>query len=298
MGTCSSSSGNTQYRTNKTTDVFSLQETFEAENLTTIPIEICVAHYTPASFPMNPKVSSTTSRVCEESWEKIVANDAKDELGRTLSGLTIFYNEFYERLDQLDNTGKFEAVLSRGSSGSSNKAEAKGEILVRIIKFVLKIDADNYDNQLILYMLGKSHSQKHIRPWQYATFVQTLLYTIASRLGPYATNEVMEAWVNLFGFIMKSMLPAAIRGQVVETELNINTSSEFAAGKLAEEVQDIEDAKEVRRKMKKANGSMPSSTRDSVNSDRRSVQSASIHGSPAKGATVPPLPGFRGLISR
>jgi hemoglobin-like flavoprotein len=66
---------------------------------------------------------------------------------------------------------------------------------------------------MVLYMLGKSHLQKAIRPWQYSVFVQTLLNTIASRLGNDATSEVMEAWVNLFAYVMQGMLPASIKGE-------------------------------------------------------------------------------------
>ena len=51
-----------------------------------------------------------------------------------------------------------------------------------------------------------------IRPWMYSAFVQTLLLTISSRLGHRATHDVMEAWVNVFAFVLKRMLPAAIRG--------------------------------------------------------------------------------------
>jgi hypothetical protein len=90
-------------------------------------------------------------------------------------------------------------------------------------------------------MLGKSHSHKGIRPWQYAVFVQVLLLTIASRLGHDATIDVMESWVNLFAYVMKSMLPPAIKGQVVETELNINTSSGFDANRVAMEVEELEE---------------------------------------------------------
>jgi hemoglobin-like flavoprotein len=153
------------------------------------------------------------------------------------------------RLDQLDNNGKFDAVLA-SHSGGKNKIAAKGAILVRIIDFVLKIDINSKATDMALYMLGKSHYQKAIRPWQYSTFVQTLLNTIASRLGENATTNVMESWVNLFAYVMQGMLPHAIKGRVVETEAQINTSSEFAAGRVSEEIQEMEEVRELSRKMK------------------------------------------------
>ena len=216
-----------------------------------------VAHFTPSSFPMIPIISGTGTDVCRASWVTIMKSDVPDEFGGPpVSGMTAFYNEFYERLEAFDSSGKFDAVLSRHSSGM-NKIAAKGAILIRIVDFVLKLREDNKQTAVLLYMLGKSHAQKAIRPWQYSVFVQTLLNTISSRLGTNATNTVMEGWVNLFAFVMQSMLPPAINGQVVETELNINTSSEFAGGRLAAEVREIEEVKEVAKKFGKmgSNGS-------------------------------------------
>ncbi len=48
------------------------------------------------------------------------------------------------------------------------------------------------------------------------------------------------------------MLPPAIKGQVVETELNINTSSEFHNDKIQSELQEIEEYKEVQKKLGKS----------------------------------------------
>ena len=73
-----------------------------------------------------------------------------------------------------------------------------------------------------MYALGKAHAKREIRPYMYSIFVQCLLYTISSQLGLYASHEVMEAWVNTFSFVMKSMLPLAIVGQTIETEIAIN----------------------------------------------------------------------------
>ncbi len=156
-----------------------------------IPPEVYVAHFMPSSFPLVPIINRKTAKICSDSWGVIINGTMKDEYGNSVSGMTVFYNEFYERLAQFDQNGKFEAVLSRHSNGM-NKIAAKGAILIRIIKFLLKIETDSEQTQLMLYMLGKSHSQKNIRPWQYSIFVQTLLNTIASRLGTHASLDVME----------------------------------------------------------------------------------------------------------
>jgi hypothetical protein len=59
---------------------------------------------------------------------------------------------------------------------------------------------------------------------QYTVFLQCMLLTLSSRLGTAATSDVMEAWVNAFAFVCKTMLPLAIDGHVNNTEININTS--------------------------------------------------------------------------
>ena len=210
-----------------------------------VPLQVMVAHFTPSSFPLIPTVNEQSSLLCTQSWGKIVAQIVRVDDRAQISGMTAFYNEFYERLAMFDSSGKFDAVLSR-HSGDQNQIAAKGAIILRIVKFVVRIKS-NAQNDMLLYMLGKSHSQKAIRPWQYSIFVQTLLNTISARLGRDATSDVMEAWVNLFAYVMRGMLPPAIKGQVVETELNINTSSEFNHGKIAEEIQDFEDEKAMRK---------------------------------------------------
>ena len=227
----------------------------------TFPMQVMVAHYTPPNFPLFPTISKIATDKCKESWKFILDTEVKNEdTGGMTSGLTVFYHEFYDRLDLMDSSGRFEAVLSKHASGT-NKMAAKGAILLRIIKYVLNFTEDNSTAQLQLFMLGKSHSQKGIRPWQYSTFIIVLLQTISARLGTNATNDVMEAWVNLFAFVMRSMLPPAIRGQVVETEIAVNTSSDFSNATIAAEVEGVEEMKEFKKKMKSGQSSAINSAR-------------------------------------
>jgi hypothetical protein len=76
------------------------------------------------------------------------------------------------------------------------------------------MQSDNEENRKYLALLGKIHGKMGIRPWMYSIFVQTLLNTIASRLGPKASPEVMSSWVNLFAYVMKYMMPLAIKNHV------------------------------------------------------------------------------------
>jgi hypothetical protein len=146
---------------------------------------------------------------------------------------------------------------------------------------------------MTLYMLGKSHAHKAIRPWQYSVFIQTLVNTISSRLGTAASSKVMEAWVHLFAYVMKLMLPPAIQNQVVEAELYINTSSEFAQGRIADEVQEIEEVRDISKKMKSLNGSRQSSGRSSVHGKNELTSfrlRANVAGGTTGGtSTAPPM---------
>jgi hemoglobin-like flavoprotein len=211
----------------------------EFEKKMTIPLAIQIAHFTPASFPLVPVVSRQVNKLCTASWNTLVDQEFEGEGGTVVSGITIFYHEFYKRLAIFDNKGMFEAVLSR-HSGSANKVAVKGAILVRIIKFVLSIVEDSEETQLSLYVLGKSHQQKQIRPWQYSVFVETLLNTLASQLGCAASADVMYAWVNLFAYVLQSMLPPAIEGLTLTNELNVNTSTIFDAVETHQEVSNTD----------------------------------------------------------
>ncbi|CAM9258321.1 unnamed protein product, partial [Ectocarpus fasciculatus] len=182
-----------------------------------------VAHYTPSSFPLIPLINKNTSKILKDSWQQLVKKNVIEN-GISTSGITVFYNEFYERLRILDTSGRFEAVLTRNIEGMS-MLQAKGAILIRMVKYVISISGDSQETQSQMQALGRLHSSKDIRPWQYSIFVQTLLLTISSRLGTGATTDVMEAWVNMFAFVMKGMLPSAIEHQVVETEINVNVTS-------------------------------------------------------------------------
>ena len=237
-----------------------------------VPLQVIVAHYTPSTFPVTPIINSTTVEICNKSWDIICQRHEEDEFGNKTSGITAFYNEFYSRLDLVDANGAIDTVLSK-HSGGTNKIAAKGAILIRIVKYVLAINEDNEETQLKLYMLGKSHCQRQIKPYLYSIFVQTLLQTISSRLGTDASNQVMESWVNLFAFIMKSMLPPAIKNHIVETDLFINTSSIFDAGKIAEEVAEVEEMKYLSRKFKVKVG-----TSDGGSPSRNTPGSLSIRG--------------------
>ena len=46
-----------------------------------IPLDVQVAHYTPAIFPLVPMISPKINKLCEDSWKKIVANKEMTDSG-------------------------------------------------------------------------------------------------------------------------------------------------------------------------------------------------------------------------
>lgn len=70
----------------------------EMQKKVAIPLQTMVAHYTPASFPLLPVVDANGTDLCRKSWHKIVSKEVKDPYGGpSMSGMTAFYNEFYDR---------------------------------------------------------------------------------------------------------------------------------------------------------------------------------------------------------
>jgi hypothetical protein len=224
-----------------TNDIIRIQEKLGKKY--SIPLEVQVAHYTPSIFPLVPIINSQINKLCMDSWKLICNNREKTDSGLELTGITLFYNDFYERLALVDENKKIESVLSAHSTGL-NKIAEKGAIIIRIINYALSITKNDEQTQFRLYNLGKAHTKRAIRPYMYSVFVQTLLYSISNQLGLYATHEVMEAWVNVFSFIMKSMLPLAIKDQTLETEICINTKTEFSSDNVKIQVQEIKYEKE------------------------------------------------------
>jgi len=208
-----------------------------------VPLDVQVAHYTPSIFPLIPIINDQINQLCVDSWKLICSKKETTDSGVELTGITLFYNDFYERLNLVDENKKIESVLSAHSTGL-NKIAEKGAIIIRIINYALSIKVNDEQTQFRLFNLGKAHTKRAIRPYMYSIFIQTLLYTIANQLGLYATHEVMEAWVNVFSFIMKSMLPPAIKGQTLETEISINTKSEFSSDQMKAQVQEIKYERE------------------------------------------------------
>lgn len=175
-------------------------------------LETVIHHYIPPSFPLSPSVNSIDIVVIKDSWELLKSGDCQGIRGRGSDGMIILFDEFYSRLFRRSRA--FEGVF-----GDSLKA--RGEVMVRIIEFVITLDLDHSDHVLAqLFFLGRAHAQKKIRPWQFGTFAETLIETIMVCLGDDGSYQVGSAWTRVMAFVMVNMLPEAIRFTYVETEFS------------------------------------------------------------------------------
>jgi len=91
MGSSSSSVAVTDIDTN---DIIKIQERLGKKY--SIPLEVQVAHYTPSIFPLVPIINTQINKLCIDSWKLICNKKEMTESGIELSGITLFYNDFYE----------------------------------------------------------------------------------------------------------------------------------------------------------------------------------------------------------
>jgi hypothetical protein len=185
-------------------------------------LQLQVAFYTPCCFPMIPTVNQNTMDLCRRSWAQLML--PVDQNGQSISGLTVFYTEFYHVLSSIDQGGFFERALLAHSSGI-NSIAAKGALIIRIVNFALSLDPDNMaDVERRLASIGRTHKGYNIRPWMYQGFAEALLTALQLVLAERATSELMTAWCNLFALVFQKMLPSAIDGLVHPTEMDANFS--------------------------------------------------------------------------
>lgn len=177
-----------------------------------------VAHYTPSTFPLKPILTNDRILRCRESWQWIMTQRVRQSTyDIDVHGITIFYNEFYDRLSTIDSQGLYESVLMKYTTGA-NRIAAKGAILVRIVNTILQLENDSAETREKLAKIGDLHQPMGIRPWQYGVFLEIFVATLAHQLKTSATSEVMEAWVNVMGYALQKILPTAIAGHVIESE--------------------------------------------------------------------------------
>lgn len=188
------------------------------QKMCNIPLKDVTSQYMPSSFPTDPVITRESNELCCKMWNKIINDEIITDYGDKISGKTTFYNEFYLILDVMDYNGNIDDVLLKNSLDEDKKT-TKLDILMRIVKNILNVKDSSPETQKRLYLLGKTHSEKHIKPYLYSTVARTLIQSVYVCSGDDATDEAMDAWINQIAFVMKYMLVPVIETQIEETDL-------------------------------------------------------------------------------
>ena len=93
-------------------DIATVKKNYARKYSKGVPLDVQVAHYTPSMFPLVPVINPEINAICAESWKKIVnkkeivKDDQGMNTGAVMAGITMFYNDFYTRLEEVDQQKK------------------------------------------------------------------------------------------------------------------------------------------------------------------------------------------------
>lgn len=185
-----------------------------------------VFHNIPANFPIKPHVTDDITIICTNSWNDIINYVEYDNVTKKeITGKELFHKEFHKFLTDMDYNNVFAQVFENSSMGNSIKGTSY--MSTKLIEFGLSVK-NNADSKMRLMELGVMHKQKQIAPWQYSVYITTLIQTIAHRLEKHENlEEIMNAWVTLFAFMLQHALPTAILHNAspnnIYNKANLNT---------------------------------------------------------------------------
>ena len=168
-----------------------------------------VFHNIPPNFPLEPQLTNDIITICISSWNDIINYVGYDNMAeKEITGKELFHNEFHKFLTDVDYTHAFAQVFENSSKG--NGIEGTSYMSTKLIDFGLSVTNDN-NSKIRLMKLGAMHKRRQIAPWQYSKYITTLIQTIAHRLENHENlEEIMNAWVTLFAFMLLHALPTAI----------------------------------------------------------------------------------------
>ncbi|KAF0743546.1 hypothetical protein Ae201684P_004082 [Aphanomyces euteiches] len=174
-----------------------------------------VHHYIPANLPMMPIFTETYLSDCNNSWTYILTSSTDRMKDFSKPGIVLFYDEFFFRLFQRDES--FKEVFP--------DIRRRGEVLIKALTLLLKSSSD--DNARLvnkIRYLGHRHRYfPKIRAFQFATYGATMIEVVMYWLGELATPDIAEAWSNVVCFFMKHMLEAFLTNRVDPFESYQNT---------------------------------------------------------------------------
>ena len=163
--------------------------------------EVLVQHYQPPEFPIEPVLNKDTQKLIRQSWDKISKNtyDSNDALFGKVSGVTFFYNTFFEQL--FIRYQEFENIF--------RDIKTRANIISKVLAFCVSIDIEQlHIAKTKLKFLGKIHQHIVHQPFLFSIYATNLHNTIKICLGDDATADVMNAWMHTIAWVLKHMLPS------------------------------------------------------------------------------------------
>lgn len=165
--------------------------------------EMQVEHYQPSILPIIPVINEHTHTLTNTSWEIIrnrhYANPLINEVPK--AGHIYFYEVFFVKLFEksYDLKEKFRDIRTQA------------HVMAQVIALALSIKYENTEEKTVeIKAIGINHRNLVPKPWHYDIFITALCETIKECLESDAETHVMLAWLNVFSFIMRIMLPEAL----------------------------------------------------------------------------------------
>lgn len=172
-----------------------------------------ISHHLPATFSLECVVSAEHIVACRRTWQLILSGQAKGmevHKQQCLSGIVLFFDEFYYRLFQRAQPIQ-EAMPS---------LKNRGEVLTKAVGLILRLRGDDsLGENASLARLGLLHqSYKGVRPWHFSIYSEVLLEVLLYWLGSDATIEVSEAWITLLAYALNRILRTYLIGMIDKNE--------------------------------------------------------------------------------
>jgi len=159
------------------------------------------------------EISDDTLKLCQDSFDQIVAGNYHSYKEALVAGedtprdaLTFLVVDFYKSLF---------IRLPDAKALFSVQVDAQAELLSRMIHTVITLVQQDQKRacESILTDMGNMHNSMGVHPAFYGEFGYTFICTLRKHFGESFSEEVNNAWVKLFSYILNVLIPIAVRGQ-------------------------------------------------------------------------------------
>jgi hemoglobin-like flavoprotein len=150
--------------------------------------------------PVYRRITKPLVDKCKQSWLKVASNSA-DGVGIE-KGFAAFCGVFFFYMDELDVDND---VLIKFQPRPSSFCVDRDALLLRVINFILSIPSDNFKVKSKIRALGRAHARVGIVEKHFEMFTKALLKSVAIRLGPLVTTEIIGAWLDVLSFAVHQL---------------------------------------------------------------------------------------------